>query len=502
MRQWVVLGFSGLLGCALSGGGNFTGVPDGGDTKADAGSDAGTCHASDSRICDPAASPSLYVSSLAPEGGTGATPADPIASLSEAIARALACPGGPCNVRIAEGVYESEETLALVSGVHLFGGYAPDFSRRDPAEHPVRISSTAARAVVADKLTAPTVLSGLAIEGARFTAQDGASSYALWVRDSADHLFLQGVTIYAGQGGRGVRGTDGALSQCDARGGVGGESTDCESSKGGDGSAGADEARGGAGGAPGNSNCPSACPLVGRDGISDGEPGADGHDGANGERGRAATDIKGKFVDGLWVPAEGTEGGRGKNGTGGGGGGAGGTKRIRACFGCDTLLGGRGGDGAPGGCGGEGGMAGGPGGGAFGLVAVNSTVTLDGVTLYGGRGGAGGTGGQGADGGAPGELRLDTRSDGLERQCGLIMYYSGNGGPGGRGGAGGTGGGGAGGVGGAAITLVTVDKGAVVKAGEVEITAGEAGAGGPGGGSSVARGEAGRRGFSAAEAHF
>jgi hypothetical protein len=496
LAAWMALG----AGCAR---GKFADELDAGERPPGSGAPEGgpggdaPCASLEAGACDPDAKGSVYVSTAGNDNNSGLTPDRPLRTLDAAIQQASDCAAGPCNVRIAQGTYD--ESIAILNGVHLFGGYNASFGLRDPVTYAVTITSHESHTVIADGLSVPTVLDGLTISGAILDTNDGASSYALWVNDSDSMLTLSRVNLHAGAGAVGSAGVDGQVVACDASGGLGGEATDCDSQAGQPGSAAGDPTHGGEGGGGGDNNCPDACPSINRDAISDGETGHAGEAGTHGSRGVAATEQAGSFEGGGWRGTPGTPGARGQHGTGGGGGGSGGTKRIRACFGCGTLLGGHGGNGARGGCGGGGGGQGGPGGGAFALVVVDSTVSLETVTLRGGTGGPGGAGGRGADGAPGGELEGDVRSDGNMAHCGAIDYWSGNGAPGGPGGAGGHGGGGAGGLGGAAITLVTAGSGAVLKLAEVAISAGEPGAGGAGGISSGARGDQGKPGFAAPE---
>jgi hypothetical protein len=417
------------------------------------------------------------------DGNTGASPVEAVKTVSVGMARALKCVSGPCAVVIALGDYD--EAIALSAGVNLFGGYSDDFMSRDVVKNVTQISSSQPITISADSLAKDTKLDGLTVLGADFSAKkDGSSSTALRVTNTSGKLTLAHVIVHGGRGARGADGADGSAVACNARGGQGGTSFDCGASTGADGDADADSKSGGGGGPGGGSNCPDACPLVGGDGITNGTSGTHGDDGAAGDAGQAASDGFGQFVSGMWNGSAASDGKRGHHGTGGGGGGAGGSKRFRACFGCGTLLGGRGGDGAPGGCGGGGGLAGGAGGGAFGIVLVDSTITLKDSTAIGGIGGDGGAGGIGRDGAAGSSSVGMGHEDGGSQKCGLIHYYSGSGGIGGVGGSGGAGGGGSGGTGGVSVALARIGSSASTQAGTVTLTAAIGGKGGAGGASS------------------
>jgi hypothetical protein len=420
----------------------------------------------------------IYVSIEGADSSFG-TAEWPLRHVAAGIARAQTCTPNPCLVRIAEGVYEEE--VALASGVDLEGGWNRGFSARDVLIYAVVITSDAPTTMTASGLNAETIVEGLTVRGADLsTGIDGAASTALVVRDSGDHLRLRGARVEGGRGARGDAGNDGTLQQCTALGGAGGQGYDCGSRVGELGNAGGDAASGGAPGGGGNSNCPSACPLVGGDGISDGGPGGNGANGGSGLPGTAVIDDDGTFDSDVWIGIAGGNGGRGLHGTGGSGGGSGGSKRFRVCFGCGTLDGGRGGDGARGGCGGNGGSGGGAGGAAFGAVIIRSTMWVDGVTITGGAGGRGGDGGDGHPGSPGGTDGSVGRQGSPTQRCGLIDYRAGAGGAGGIGGHGGAGGGGAGGAGGPSIAVALV-TGVIQPAGEPGANMYELGSGGAGG---------------------
>lgn len=426
----------------------------------------------------------FYVATTGADWNAGDDPAHPFRTVAHAITRAAACAPAPCSIRIAEGVYT--EVVMLAPGVDLEGGWAPGFVDRDVVVHAVVLTSEDAVSVHAEALDATTTLDGLTIRGANLELRtDGASSTALRLRDSGEHLRLRNVRVEGGRGARGRDGEDGSLVACQALGGAGGGAFDCGGDNGGWGDAGGDPSMAGDPGTPGGSNCPSACPLVGGDGVSPGVAGGNGANGPGGASGVPGDDLDGAFAaDGdTWVGDVGVAATRGGHGTGGSGGGPGGSKRFRACFGCGTLVGGRGGDGAPGGCGGDGGTSGGPGGASFGVVVIRSTLLIDDVGVVGGLGGAGGAGGDGHPGSPGGTDGSVGRQGAPSQQCGLITYHAGAGAPGGIGGHGGHGGGGAGGVGGPSIAVALVGGGVASfgEPGQIELTVGTAGPGGVGG---------------------
>jgi hypothetical protein len=475
MFQFGVVAIS-IAACASSrpGGGNGDGDGDAGEAPADAPA------ATDGGPADGGPPTVVYVSIEGADSSDGTAPAWPLRHVSAGIARALTCAPAPCLVRIAEGVYSEE--VALAGGVDLEGGWNRGFTARDVLLYAVVLTSEAPDTVVADGLDAAATLEGLTVRGADLsTRTDGVASTALRVRDAADHLRLRGVRVEGGRGARGADGDDGTLASCTGLGGSGGTAYDCGGGGGGAGDAAGDPASAGAPGGGGSSNCPSACPLVGSDGIGDGTPGGNGANGAAGDAGTAVNDDDGTFAADLWHGVSGGAGARGRHGTGGSGGGSGGSKRFRVCFGCGTLLGGRGGDGAPGGCGGTGGAGGGAGGAGFGMVVIRSTVWIDGVVVSGGAGGRGGDGGDGHPGSPGGTDGTSGRQGAGSQRCGAIDYHSGAGASGGIGGHGGHGGGGAGGAGGPSIGVALV-TGTLSPTGEPGANMIEVGTGGLGGG--------------------
>jgi len=451
-------------------------------------------------FCEVAERPVVYVARHGHDDNAGDAPMRAVRTVGRGIQRALACPEEACSVLIAEGTYEEPVTVA--DGVSLFGGYSADFTERDRSQHEVIITSQATHTLSAVGLRRETKLEGMTVEGATLTGESGRSSYAAWVSDSADALKLADLTIRAGAGEAGAKGAQGEPQSCDARGGQGGVAFDCGGSQGGMGDASGDPVLRGVGGQGGRSNCPSACPLTGSDGVSDGETGERGLNGQDARGGFSASGLVGSFSEQGWFAPQSEDGPRGYHGTGGGGGGSGGTKRIRACFGCGTILGGRGAEGAPGGCGGGGGKAGSGGGGAFALVIIDSQVSLRDVTLTGGQGGPGAGGGDGIAGQPGSQVTGLNREEASSKKCGLIRYHAGAGGVGGVGGAGGAGGGGAGGVGGAAITVALVGAASTVEAGAVTLEVGVGGPGGAGGSGPGAPGQAGAGGTALATQRF
>ncbi len=156
----------------------------------------------------------------------GRTPDTPVSTLDQAISVAMTC-DTPCDVLISTGIYN--ETVTVVSGVSMFGGYDPSTWDRDTVSNAVTIRGTEARTLIAQDLDARVEVDGVTIEGIDF-ADQGQSTYAVWVDGVQDDLFeLDFVRVVAGNGGSGIDGTNGdtgasGLSGGNASGITGGSS--------------------------------------------------------------------------------------------------------------------------------------------------------------------------------------------------------------------------------------------------------------------------------------
>ncbi|HEY3359609.1 MAG TPA: MopE-related protein [Polyangia bacterium] len=347
----------------------------------------------------------LFVSASAAAGGNGSL-AQPYRTIGEATAAFPA--SGKKYVLVAEGTYR--ENVVLYAGLQLHGGYAVDFKQRDIVLHVTTIDgqtpaggmSGARAAVHAENITgARTILSGFTILGydAATAAddQDGAASYAVYVKDCGSSLTLAANEIVAGRGGKGGRGATGGAGY--GRGSIGGLALDGRTGVNSGRANGACPAgmtrAGGAGGVNlqcagtsankgGSSACPvfnwSVTPYGGSNQVEyvapttggngqggwdwsfdrmsgdqcshatesgypsnihthDGHAGDDGADGANGGGGAGCTARFGSVAGGAWTPAP-ASAAAGSNGApgvaGGGGGSGGGTAR---CYGSGVCPG-------------------------------------------------------------------------------------------------------------------------------------------------------------------
>jgi hypothetical protein len=120
------------------------------------------------------------------------------------------------------------ESVTVVQGIGIYGGYSEDFSNRDTATFESVIAGTGSGAapgsVNAMNLPAssatlmPTVLNGLTIQGPIVTVP-GKASYALYLRDCGSNLVVSQCWILGGVGGAG----DGSESGKHGENGVAGE---------------------------------------------------------------------------------------------------------------------------------------------------------------------------------------------------------------------------------------------------------------------------------------
>jgi hypothetical protein len=416
---------------------------------------------------------------------------------------------GRGKVLAADGLYV--ESVALYTGVHLYGGYRADTWERHVSTTLTTIRALPgagdARTIEAIGIGTSTHLEGFVLEG-QTPLSAGASSYVVYVRDTADALEIRDNVITSAPGAPGLAGDNGqsglpgpagadgqgtrnlAANNCwgnprdgytgnagglggdractnwwdngegDVDGGEGGwtscpirnrqegSTTPNNSPGGGADGLGGDPGLGGSGGwghrTRAGCSPTSGQPEVGSDGGS-GAVGDDGQGGAGAQAGQASGGVSAH----AWVGVSGAVGSHGAHGSGGGGGGGGGGQEL-----ADTDdFGGAGGGGGAGGCAGDAGGGGASGGASFGVFItfsnpidqVSHVPVIEGNTLRRGHGGAGGDGGNGGTGGTGG-----AGGDGgaLAQYSGPIycIFAGANGGAGGRGGHAGGGGGGAGGA--------------------------------------------------------
>ncbi len=392
------------------------------------------------------------------------------------------------TVIVSLGVY-NVTSVYLRNGIGIYGQYDRASGWQRKKENTTQIKGGQV-AVYADDLVAPTGLHGFLITS-EAPAIPGQSSYGVMARNSPG-LEITSDTIQAGNGSRGIVGTDGlpglngntgALGQNGCVGTGVGCTGSCNPSDsnpaGGPGgtspciNAGGAGAYGGSADSGGNDGLAGVGPGAGYGGTGaagtrgDGYPGGDGSNGLGGQNGTAGEWV-GAFEPDGYVLGNGGDGVKGKDGSGGGGGGSGGGNVTGILEWCDRYGGGGGGGGG-GGCGGGGGKGGGGGGASIGLfvygagIKVTDTVIKTGVGGQGGAAGRASTGGLAGPGGAGGAGITDGKDTGF-------------GAKGGDGGSGGKGGEGGGGGGGSSIGILCGN--AFVTQDQVSFIIGQAGSGG------------------------
>lgn len=432
----------------------------------------------------------LYVA----PGGTGVgSPADPAG-----LAAAMATFTGDAYILVAAGDHAIDAPLTAPDGVRVHGGYALDFRTRPGGS---RVISSAGRALVVRDVTSATI-DLIDWETAAATVP-GAHTQTITVTGSIG-VTLSRLTVVAGAGAPGDDGAAGTAAPppggpgpngSNGSGSAGGAGASCGSPGGQGGGTGAPQTPGvdaavvgtgcGHGGIQGasvndNRTCTSGVAYVGSRPGNMGEPGC--VQTALGTAGDGGSGPGSVAADGTWSGAPAVAGAVGPSGHAGGGGGGGGAHYRNMCA---TVGGGGGGGGCggPGGQGGGGGEPGQPGGASIAIVAHDSVVVLDHVTLRTGEGAAGGRGGDGGPG-ADGVAGSLGGSGGIVTGSLATTHQGSAGGAGGTGSPGARGGCGGGGAGGSSIGVflagtATLDPRSVTY---------ELGTGGAGGGACPAAG--------------
>ncbi len=483
---------------------------------------------------------SIFVSKDGDDGNDGTLGA-PLLTIQAGILKASA--EGRRDVYVSTGIYP--ESISLLPGIGLYGGYSEDFSARDVLAHDTTIQGQpftpeapgAVNALAITGAVGETVLDGFIIIGADQQAS-GLSSYTIYVKDCDDALRISRNQIVAGDGASGVIGTPGsggpsgidgtagtngasyasptctapdavspggvgglaACGEVDVSGGDGGDSF-CPHYEGipdpgewglaGTGASPGDGGEAGADGKVHHASC-KLCTFP-NDELVEGQDGLNGANGANGLPGMGCVAATGSVSGGFWTPAVGGAGSGGAPGSGGGGGGAGGGADSDTSK-CYDVLGGTGGGGGAGGCAGAGGYGGSGGGGSFGMFVYFTNApagipTIEDNIVIGGLGGDGGQGGTAGTGGLGGTGGIGGTAGGGDIYC---TFGGGQGGDGGIGGHGGGGGGGCGGV--SFCTYVHGYQGAEIAAYKAPGNTCITGAPGPGGLGGISLGVVGMNG--------
>jgi hypothetical protein len=141
--------------------------------------------------------------------GTGAGN-HPCLTIAQGIARATAL--NRARIFVANGVYS--ESVTLVNGRSLLGGYRPDNWVRDLAATGTVIVGVASIGphditVDASNITAATVFEGFAVYGS-VNSKPGGNSYAIYAAGSNASLAIRSNVVLAGRGGPGSSGANGS----------------------------------------------------------------------------------------------------------------------------------------------------------------------------------------------------------------------------------------------------------------------------------------------------
>ncbi|GMV44262.1 MAG: hypothetical protein AMXMBFR64_59780 [Myxococcales bacterium] len=446
----------------------------------------------------------------------------PVLTIGAAIQKAKS--GARRDVYVATGVYA--QSLMLVAGVNVYGGFSATFGFRDTVLYETVIFGGAPTAGVPGAVNALDLVN----PGGQTTTLDGftvygydnkvpsESTYGIYVRNCDGSLRITNNHVIAGDGGGGVPGNKGTDGDGGAAGAAGKAAKDvgasCNAASNNTGGAGGTKSCGGSvnGGAGGTAICPDydnntsppGCPdsNIGQSSAASelGQSGAGVGGGAGGGAGLDQYTDRGygpytNNICGLNSNANcsvchlppgnpdgspGQNGAKGANGAKGTGGGSGGGQVSGGLW--AVFSGAAGGTGAPGGGGGGGGAGGG-------VETFDCGATGAGGSDVGGSGGGGGsgacagTGGQGGGGGG-GSFALFfyyTAAPASTPNVQGNLVTTGNGGNGGNGGPAGLGGiGGNGGLGGANGSLV--GNAVCAAAGGAGGRGGDGGHGGGGGG--------------------
>ena len=469
----------------------------------------------------------IHVRSAQPSQSPDGSRENPFATLGEAME--AAAQNGATFIALAAGEYALEAGLTLLEGVHVVGGFTPDFFFDEEGTSTLVIAPLAQEgnymAIKARDLVEPTWLKQLDVQiesvAERGTLYGVHAVASPGLRFEEFNLFPTSVSDGAsgadGQAGMdGIKGGDAALTSYlgdrsgqdtathdqtayvnGADAGEAGTNTDC-----------AAVARGGAGGEGAhiiyNSFVmPPAMPLTvfsaergkaSAAGLSGGSAGSNvipngeaGQKGMSGMQGMSAASgvSSGSIVNSFWsVGGDGQPGEDGTHGTGGSGGGGSWWMEVVSSNERLNKPGASGGGGGAGGCGGKGGGGGQAGSSSFGMLLIDSEgIVFDRVLVRASAAGDGGDGGQGGRGGLSGQGGAATTM--YENNYG---FFAGNRPPpqphsriaglGGAGGAGGEGGAGGAGAGGSSFGVYCEGASSVMRIGEVVVEAGQPGNGG------------------------
>ncbi|MDF1566329.1 MAG: MopE-related protein [Deltaproteobacteria bacterium] len=204
----------------------------------------------------------VFVSTLANGGADFATcggQTTPCATIGQGLARAAA-QAGKTRVYVSSGAYY--ETVTLIDGLSLLGGYNPVTWGRNPAANTTALYGNSGpghrKAVIADGITTGASIDGFVIYGEN-AAAPGENSYGIWVRNSNAALLISNNVVWAGNGAPGSEGGGGTNGTSGGNGGAGLAAYDTGSLQCVENCAAGMENAGGAGGASGAASSTAWC---------------------------------------------------------------------------------------------------------------------------------------------------------------------------------------------------------------------------------------------------
>ncbi|MCS6856931.1 MAG: hypothetical protein NZM37_04390, partial [Sandaracinaceae bacterium] len=156
----------------------------------------------------------VFVAPSGDDANDGLSPDRPLATLRRALQ--VAQETGRDQVLVVSANHVLGDTLDLVSGVSIYGGYEAGFRNRTNSR--ATLTSSAEIAVRAQGLRGGVTIDRVNIVTMDRSSGEGRMAVGLFVRDSGDHLRLRWVNVIAGRGGAGADGRNGARGRDGGRG--------------------------------------------------------------------------------------------------------------------------------------------------------------------------------------------------------------------------------------------------------------------------------------------
>ena len=151
----------------------------------------------------------VFVSLAGLASNSGLTPDRPLPTLSQAFF-AMDQNLGRDHIYVQQGVYNTDSTLTVPNGAKIFGGFADDFQSRVASSFNTHLNSTASTVFSVENLTRATRFDDVRIAATGSRALNDPT-VGLKVRNSDDHLSLNGITPAVGAGGIGSSGRSGIM---------------------------------------------------------------------------------------------------------------------------------------------------------------------------------------------------------------------------------------------------------------------------------------------------